>query len=451
MEKKVKKNINIDSILLSFTPENFLNWIIYSMVIVMPFIISFSGDRRYVDGKARFLYLGTVIALLVVILTTKVKLRREHIIGLIFLSSIGLATIFSTSSNVYWGNVERREGFLMYIVYILLFIFSTNFMKINTKIIDIFLVSASVMSFYSVMQMFGVDPIQVHFFGSVVTTSSSIGTIGNYNFLSTYMILFLMLSVGLYIYKDDYKYLSFSTLIFFGLLASRTRGGWLTVGFVTIVLLVYFLVKKKKEYAKRLGYIFLGFFVALVVLNTTSGNQILERASISIFSFGASSNQTETSNVKLEGSFASRANIARIAFKAFVAKPLIGEGPDTLADRINSDFNSDLQDHIKRFNESIDKAHNEFLEYAACDGIFTIGSYILLLVLIFRGLIKGKKDDESKVLMIVVASYLIQSVFNISVIMVAPIFWILLGYCVQKIYKDIEEKRLSSEDTTIEA
>lgn len=444
MEEKFKNKISIDSILSSFTPENFINWIIYSMVIVMPFILSFVGDRKYVDGKARFLYLGTGIALLIVIFATKVKLRREHIIGLIFLASIGIATIFSTSQNVYLGNIERREGFLMYIVYILLFIFSTNFMKINTKIIDVFLISASVMAFYSVMQMFGIDPVQVHFFGSIITKTSSIGTIGNYNFLSTYMILFLMLSVGLFIYKNDYKYLSLSTLIFFGLLASRTRGGWLTVALVTIALLVYFLVKKKKEYAKRLGYIFLSFFIAIVILNTTTGNKILERASVSIFSFGASSTQTKTNELELSGSFASRANIARISFKAFLAKPIIGEGPDSLADRINNDFKGDLQDHIERFHESIDKAHNEFLEYAVCDGIFTIGSYILLLILIFRGLIKGKKDDESKILMIVVGSYLIQSVFNISVIMVAPIFWILLGYCVQKIYRDIEEHTIEA-------
>ena len=85
-------------------------------------------------------------------------------------------------------------------------------------------------------------------------------------------------------------------------------------------------------------------------------------------------------------------------------------------------------------NDYFDKAHNEFLEYAASGGIFTVISYISVLILILFGLFKNIKDDKFKILFIVVFTYIILSIFNISVIIVAPIVWILLG-CALKAYK----------------
>lgn len=450
---------------LAFSPDQIINYIIYAMVIVMPFIITDSGERKYVDGKVKFLYLGLIIAFSIIALTSKIELKREHIIGLIFLATIGVATIFSKNiETAIWGNIERREGLIMYFVYIALFIFSTNFFKVTSKGIDIILAAGSLMSFYSVIQLFGEDPIQVHFYGQIVTTTTCIGTVGNNNFLSTYLLLFLFLSIGLYIFKNETKYLSFATIIFFGLLASRTRGGWITLGVLFIAGAIIFLVIKRKDYLKRLGFVVLAFFIALIVLNISSGNKIIERAKLSsMFSSSSSSSESgdgsassedgassDESKVQLAGSFASRANIARIAWKAFLAQPFIGDGPDTLGLRINADFPDEMQDHIAKYNESIDKAHNEYLEYASCDGLFTIVSYLALIGLIIKGLVMGIKDDKNKILLIVLVGYLVQSFFNISVIMVAPLFWVFLGYCVKKIHEDkkkTESKKITTQQT----
>ncbi|MDV4149356.1 hypothetical protein R0131_00750 [Clostridium sp. AL.422] len=47
-------------------------------------------------------------------------------------------------------------------------------------------------------------------------------------------------------------------------------------------------------------------------------------------------------------------------------------------------------------------------------------------------LIKSIRSDLSKVLLLTLIGYLVQSFFNISVVMVAPIFWIFLGVCAKE-------------------
>ena len=49
-------------------------------------------------------------------------------------------------------------------------------------------------------------------------------------------------------------------------------------------------------------------------------------------------------------------------------------------------------------------------------------------------LIKRRKEEKYIIILMPIIGYLAQAVTNISVPMVAPLFWILLGYAVQEIY-----------------
>ena len=53
--------------------------------------------------------------------------------------------------------------------------------------------------------------------------------------------------------------------------------------------------------------------------------------------------------------------------------------------------------------------------------------------MIIIGLIKNIADDKFKIMFLVLIGYLIQSFLNISVVMVAPLYWIFLGCCVKSI------------------
>jgi uncharacterized membrane protein YfhO len=67
-------------------------------------------------------------------------------------------------------------------------------------------------------------------------------------------------------------------------------------------------------------------------------------------------------------------------------------------------------------------------------------SYISLISVILYKLFKHREDDVSKIFMLTIMGYIVQSFFNNSVIAVAPLYWILLGAAV-KHYRDLDKAK----------
>ena len=76
-----------------------------------------------------------------------------------------------------------------------------------------------------------------------------------------------------------------------------------------------------------------------------------------------------------------------------------------------------------------DKVHNEYLQILITEGIFCLISYLVMYgIICIRGMKNSFKNKEIYLLLPVIG-YLVQAFFNISVIEVAPIFFIALGLC----------------------
>ena len=76
-----------------------------------------------------------------------------------------------------------------------------------------------------------------------------------------------------------------------------------------------------------------------------------------------------------------------------------------------------------------DKVHNEYLQILITEGVFGLISYLgLYFVLLKKGIKNGFKYDEV-IYVLPIIGYLVQAFFNISVIEVAPIFYIGIGLC----------------------
>lgn len=420
-EKKIRKDLGNKEI---------INILLYSVIIVMPFIVTNQDKPEYVIGKMIYLY---IIGSIILVLLIKEKFIREILkkrnvemkISLIFLMLILISSIFSVNlETALLGNFFRREGFFMFCVYIILFLSSIKYFEVSKVGLYLILIAANVMSLYGIIQFFGIDQIQ-DILGIHVNYGQSIGLIGNRNFFSTYLLIFLFISMGLYIFYKEKIYLIFSIPLFGALLCTLTRGGW--IGFIVFVFIGLMFILKRKECLNRAIIIFCMFFFVFISIEIMSGGRILQR--------------TEKSNVISEegevvGSAGARLNIIKMSFKAFVKRPLLGGGPDTLMEVFKLDFKDDRDSHKEKYGEYVDKAHNEYLEYAASTGIFTLIIYIVLIVYILKGLINNIKDDRSKIMIISLSGYLVQAFFNISVNRVAPLYWIMLGVYVQFIKKD---------------
>lgn len=402
-------------------PKILFNIILYSVIVIMPFIVVDVSSPRYVIGKLIFLYVVGIISIIALIRLKITEFNIEHKIALVFMLTMLIPSILSPQKYVaFIGNIQRYEGFLMYCIYILLFILSSKYFIINERLLNLILVSSCIMAGYGILQFYGIDPVQFWMFG-FIPVSDSIGMIGNRNFFSSYLCIFLFISMATYIFYESKRYLIYSLILFAALISTLTRSGWLA--FLVYSIMGLFFIIKDKNRLKKSGIILISFLSIFLLLNLSTNGKIVGRATNTI-----ETDKTGISKVNDSG----RIEILNISWNAFKDNPLIGWGPDTLMYRLDSHYRESYSEYTNKHGTYIDKSHNEFLEYAVSNGIFNLLSYLLLIGVIMYKLIKSIRSDLSKVLLLTLIGYLVQSFFNISVIMVAPIFGIFLGVCVKE-------------------
>ena len=107
--------------------------------------------------------------------------------------------------------------------------------------------------------------------------------------------------------------------------------------------------------------------------------------------------------------------------------PFLGVGPENLKPSLQTEFKNDLNEYWRRKGTTIDKAHNEYLHTASTIGIPALLLLLSIYFLSFRNLYHQKNKESSFLIFMMISAYLMQATFNISVIAVAPVFWILLG------------------------
>ena len=399
--------------------------LLYSVVIFMPFIVTTIAKPYYVSGKVVYLYLiFFLILFLLVKLKMKIRFKIEECLIILFLASLIIATLFSIELSVaIMGNKYRYEGLLAYIIYILLFMSSLYFIKFYKYTSHIFCISGTIMSIYAVFQYYGIDPLRIRMFGGEKSIDM-VATIGNRNFLSSYLILFLILSIGIYIFKNKKIFSIYSSIILAGVV-TYTRSGWLSLVVCCIIGLSFVFINKDR--IKRSLILVMMFFVVFSVMEVTGRGGFVFRAKSIV----------EDAIDKSEKSGSGRLLIWKITSDAIKKSPIIGTGLDTLQSRLLRDNFDGYTYYVNTKKAGIDKAHNEFLEYWACGGILTLISYVALIGVILTKLFKRREDDRCKIYFLMILGYVIQSFFNISVI---GVYWILLGAAV-KHYRDLDKAK----------
>lgn len=417
-------------------PDNeILNLILYATIIIMPFIVVKDSNSKYRLGKLWYLYaigllLGIIFIKILVQKNMIIKFFKEYKILLAFFISLCISTIYSIDvRTAILGNTTRYEGLIVLLIYISLLLISSLYFVLNKKLIEIFSISSAVMGGYTVLQLMGIDPIYYWLSGSYKGLET-FGLIGHRNFVSTYFVLTILLTLGIYIFYNKKRYLIYSSMIFAGLISSFTRGGW--VAFFLSSILGFLFIFKDKQKLKKVIIVILIFTPIFFSLNIISSGKVLSRGQ-SIVNDGK--NITERSG-------SGRVEIWKMTLGSLRNQWVIGTGLDTLHLRFIRDCPEQFMEITPKIGGYPDKAHNEFLEYWACGGIVTLISYLALVIVILINLLKRIHEDKAKVLFLMISGYLIQSFFNISVIQVAPIYWILLGVAINYYRKD---ELLSSE------
>ena len=402
--------------------EKVITFLLYTLILIMPFLITsvnkFGGIN---DDKSIMLY---IITFCIVILSfSNIEIKKISLISitlLIYGLLVIVATIFSKyRDSAIVGFLGRNEGVITILCYIVLFLASKKYFIIKKRGINIILFTVTIMSLLAIIQLYVYDPIykQATLFGvnKDIAIASQLerlmGTIGHRNFMSTYLIIFLPISVSFYVVFKEKKYFIFSTIIFIALLCTTTRSGWISVA--SFALLGGVFIRKNKEYLKRSFKLVVVAIIAVFIVNLTMQGTLLNRANTM---------KNDVVNFS-DKSGSKRVKIWKNIFKCIKSHPLLGTGPDTVYQALAEEREKDPS----VMSSGVDKAHNEFLQIAINSGIPSLVIYIVFLVLLVRNLFKHRDNRIYRILSLVFISFITQSFFNISVISVAPIVWILFG------------------------
>ena len=379
---------------------------------------------------SRFAFsIGLEFVLLPINIYVIFRLRKKYIKNKadIFLIFIGLFSLiscfFAYDKGVALLGVENRyEGLFMIFYYLSLFYVSSYIQKEDRKKIIYLILGIGVYQFlYALCQKFEIMGVTLYEYKGQVYFS---GITSNPNYLATIMILCLSYSLGLFIDENIRKkkiiFLSLIIIFTIGLLMSNTLSCVVGLFFVLIYILIYSI--KFKKFKKLLA-----IFISMACVTTTL--HFLNATNV-VADLGEFTRETATMKTDTSFKYEYNAGTGRI----YVWKKALEKVPDHLFTGIGVDNFKYVLDGepIRRYEYYYDKAHNDYLQTLVNQGIFCLLSYLLFYLIIFIRGIKYSFKKKEILFVLPVIGYLVQIFFNISVINVAPLFYIVLGFCLNR-------------------
>jgi len=396
----------------------------YFILIGIPLVIApFTSDYFYLP---KLLVLYFIVTLLIVIHFFSLKKKKfdNDLITkvlIIYLGILVVSTLFSTDPfTSLYGKFRRQEGLFALISYALVFLFSKTYF-IEDKQLDRFLnTSMVVVALYGLSQYFGFDPIPRDEIRMGWTTRA-FSTIGNPNFLGSYLVLMLPIPILRFLEKGSKYHLLVASFVFSCLIVTFTRSAQL--GFLVIFLLVAFSIIRNKLLLKR--FIILSTLLVVLTLgfNEHSQGMVLGR----FLSIGRDVQTVIDQDEGFEKAGSIRIYIWTRSLALVIDRPLLGYGLEALEMNFVNRYRDEM---IEQYGVIylVDKVHNEYLHIAVSSGILSLIAYLVFISLVVKKGIKMIKINRSYLpYFIAVIAYLVQAFFNISVVSVAYIFWLYLG------------------------
>lgn len=392
--------------------------IITIMILVVPIVV-LPTETNLLKFIA-LVSVGAILLVLFLINYKSIKIDKKDMLILIFAMLIFISTILSSDIHTsIFGAKKRYEGMLSLFSYIIIYLCAKRFFKyknIKTLLVILYILFILVGTLGIVQYYIKIPEIKL--FSKGVT-----GTFGNTNFMGNFLSIGIPVFSMMYILKNKKLSLLTSLIVFFDIVACGARSSWLAFATFFIILLAYLIKTKNKEYIKRTGILLICFVLIFTYLFTAKNSFTKSKVNAVKSDITVATTQGVTNKM---GS--SRIQIWKITVELIKKYPIFGVGTDNLKKEIMDNLTEESIDFMLRTRKQIDKAHNEYLQYAVTLGIPAMLIYIGFVLLILKENIKEIENDNAKlILYLILVSYLVQAFFNISTIGIAPLFWLALG------------------------
>ena len=405
-------------------------------IIISPLWLLLAANFELVNLTVPFYYyeiLYFLIPLEIVIYVYKIikkEIKLNYYDIIVFLILILLMIVTNNSIDIdtsIWGAYKRNEGFLSILCYYLLFLNSKSLDEKQINIVIKTFFGVGIIQFvYCMLQVFFRFP-GLQLFSLNGVNYMAMGFQGNPNFLGSYCIMLLGLALMLYLVKGERKYFVLSIIFFINLILAQSTGPFFAFIILFIFIIVFMKIKGIIDW-KKIVIVCASFILTFIIVsngvelyckkvfndNIVSSYTIKGDILNTLNLFGVSKGNNEE-NITIEDYGSGRITIWKNALKVVPKYFWLGSGIDTFGYVYQKDS-----------NVYYDKAHNEYLQILVTEGIFTLISYLSLLLLLF---IDGVKSNNKLiwVLMMAFIGYALQAFLNISVNTVAPTFYIIMG------------------------
>lgn len=394
------------------------------ITILAPLLIvpNFLNANSYILKFWTLLIGGLLLIIFLLYQYKDLKMDKKDICILLFLGLVCISTFLSSDiAKSIFGEENRYEGLLMFIVYIGIYLSAKKYFKLEKieEFLNILFILSMVIGILGILQNYIITDNSLR----PLFNKGICSTFGNSNFFGSFISLVLPITISFFILKGNKKSLLLALIMFFNMLSSGTRSAWVAFGVIAILGVFYLLKQKEKTYYKRFFLLLLCFILIFIFV-------LIDPKSVMKDKFAQIENDINASlRDGLDGTMGSgRIEIWEMTLKLIAKKPILGCGTDNLQLGLRTNCPEDFDEYLIRTLTVVDKAHNEYLHIAA-----TIGIPALILYCIFIGMILLPKmrhmlsDKVVFIISITIISYLIQAFFNISTIGVAPLFWMILG------------------------
>ncbi len=405
--------------------------VILALSVIPAVFIPLGGttDHFYLPKVAAMIILA--LSFLAVLAINKIRFKdivqKDRINISLFIYFILLAaSVYAAENKVFAiiGVPGRWEGLVTITLYMFLFITARLYLVPDEGLFKIILVTAIIVSIYGILQTMNFDP----FPRDVLRenwSSRAFSTMGNPNFLGSYIVLIIPTSIYFYIINKNITGLTAYAILFYCLLSTGTRGAWLgTITSIMAFAAIHYMYFRysKGEFTR---YIIL---IVITMLLLALYNFYTEGAFIDRFlSIKRDADEFLTKGDRADYSGANRGFIWKRVAELIKKRPLTGYGIENLGEAFKKYY---TQDMIELWNEVryLDKAHNEYLHIAVTSGIPSLLVYLTFISqIILKGLFRLKNCKTALLILSSVIGYMTAAFFNISVVSVAYVYWIFLG------------------------
>lgn len=413
--------------------QNLITIVITILIIALPIAI-IPNETLYNLPKIWILAIGGITLLILLLVNyKKLKLDIKDYVILAFAVLVFISTMLSSKVKIsIIGEINRYEGMIAFYTYILIYFCAKKFLKYkNNKILlNILHTIYIVISILGILQYYIKLPTNALI---PIFNKGTCGTFGNTNFMGSFISMGIPIFIITYITKNNKISFCTSLLVFFNLIACQARSGWIAFAIFSILMLIYLIKNKNKEYAKRALILLLCFIIIFGVIYLPQSSKV--RIKIKQVKNDVTVVKTSGIDDKLGSN---RIQIWKVVIELIEKYPIFGVGTDNLKNGVGENLTETSIDFIQRAKGIMDKAHNEYLHIAVTIGLPALVLYLIFIALaILPNIKKIFKKESIFIILSVIISYLAQAFFNISTIGIAPLFWTALGILDNKNFENI--------------